>query len=444
MAINQTQKNLLKESLDFISIKNNLVTPHLKDLYLFTINHKTAPIPIREKFAIPEYTLTDANQKLKDSSLKSFLILSTCNRTEIYFTSSNLEKALRDIYNFFESHLQIEEKITKEYNLISNDNAVISHAFKLACGLESLVVGERQILSQIKAAYSIAQKEKTLGSTLELLFQNVIKCAKEIHKKTNLSKNSQSISSAAVDLANKVCGPIKNKSVMVLGAGNMAKLALEQILKIGGSKETVVLNKSPHRIIEFPEKYKTDRSFPFENIYEVMNDVDILIAATGAPHFIVFAEQFSKVRKDTSKLLYIFDISMPRNIDSELGKLPNIKLFDIDSLQVIYNQTTQVQKEDLNEAEKIIIENTHDFLEKVTSEKIDDLIKDLKEKVEKIRFEKLKANVTGKTTLTKEEVDYITKNIVNTILHIPISILKESNISSNNEKIATIKELFQL
>ncbi|MBI3590754.1 MAG: glutamyl-tRNA reductase [Candidatus Melainabacteria bacterium] len=447
MVINYKKENVLQSEFDLLSTKSKeVVFPKVHDLYLFTVNYKTAPVAIREKFSIPEYSLTEANQNLKKyNSLKSFLLLSTCNRTEIYFRTDNLEISTKEIHDFFTKNSGIEQKITKEYTTIVKENEVIEHAFKLACGLDSLVLGESQVLSQLKSAYSIAQKEQTLDSTLELLFQGAIKCAKEAHKKTSLSKNCQSISSAAIDLANKVCGPLKTKSIMVLGAGKMAKLALEHVIKIGGSKETVVLNRSPHRVIEFSDKYQADRSIPFESVYEGMNDVDIVIAATGAPHFIIFAEQFNQVRKDFDKSLFIFDISMPRNIDSEFSKLPNVKLMDIDSLQIIYSQTTDTNSEDLKLSNEIILEGIKKFYKQIEEKNIIPVIKTLKEKVEKIRTEKLSTIKTNGSTVTLEELDYITKNIVNTIFHKPIKNLKESKLyGSQEEKSQLLKDLFEL
>ena len=443
MLTDQVKENILEK--DFKVFENkNLPLPKLKNLYLFTVNHKTAPVAVREKFAVPEYRLIEANQSLKTyKALESFIILSTCNRTEIYFTSNNLEEGLKNILDFFKQFLGLEEKIAKEYSAALKENELIEHAFKLASGLDSLVLGETQILSQIRFAYSTAQTEKTLDKTLELLFQSVMKTAKAVHQKTNLSKNSQSISSAAVDLADKITGPIKTKSVMVLGAGNMAKLALEHILKIGGAKETVVLNKSPHRVIEFSEKYKIDRSFPFEDIYNVLNEVDILICAAGAPHFIIFAEQFKQFRKDQNKELFIFDVSMPRNIDSEFGKLPNIKLYDIDTLQTAYSQTIQTNNEDLIRAKEIISESSRAFYEQIANQDLDLLIKDLKEKFENIRKDKLTKLTTGKTSFTKEEVDYIVNNLMNTVLHMPIKTLKDSHLlGSQEEKIQVVRDLF--
>ena len=445
MVTEQVKENILEK--DFKAFENkNLPLPKLKNLYLFTVNHKTSPVAVREKFAIPEYRLIEANQSLKSyKTLESFIILSTCNRTEIYFTSNNFEIGLKDIFDFLKQFLGLEVKIAKEYSAILKENEVIEHAFKLASGLDSLVLGETQILSQVKFAYSTAQSEKTLDKTLELLFQSIIKTAKEVHQKTNLSKNSQSISSAAIDLADKIAGPVKTKSVMVLGAGNMAKLALEHILKIGGSKETVVLNKSPHRVIEFSEKYKIDRSFPFEDIYNVLNDVDILVCAAGAPHFIIFAQQFKQFRKDENKELFIFDVSMPRNIDSEFGKLPNIKLYDIDSLQTAYSLTIRTDNEDLKQAEKIILEGTKTFYNQIANQDVELLIKDLKEKVENIKKDKLVKLTNGKTSFTKEEVDYIANNLINTMLHMPIKTLKDSNfLGSQEEKIQVIRDLFGL
>lgn len=443
MTPNQTEENLLKA---LATKKKEDSLTRIKDVFLFTVNYKTAPVAIREKFAIPEYSLTESYQNLKKyNSLKSFLLLSTCNRTEIYFKSNDTKASMEDICSFFSKHFNIEEKIIKEYSSILEGDNVINHAYKLSCGLDSLVLGESQVLSQVRNAYSIAQKEQTLDNVLELLFQGTIKCAKEIHKNTNLSKNSQSISSAAIDLANRVCGPLKQKSIMVLGAGNMAKLALEHVLKVGGSKETVVLNRSPHRVIEFSENYKVDKSIPFENVYEGMNDVDIVIVATGAPHFILFAEQFNQVRKDPAKPLYIFDISMPRNIDSEFGKLPNVTLLDIDSLQTIYKEITHTNNEDLKQAEKILSDSINRFYEQISNEPITDLIKELKERVEQIRSEKLLQFISSKDSLTKEEIDYITKNIINTIFHTPIKTLKDSSAyGSQDEKIQLIKDLFGL
>ncbi len=445
MLINQAKENILEK--EFKAFENkNLPVSKIKDLYLFTVNHKTAPVAIREKFAVPEYRLIEANQNLKNQgALKSFIILSTCNRTEIYFTSIGLEGGLKDIFDFLKQFLSLEVKVVKEYSALLKENEVVEHAFKLASGLDSLVLGETQILSQVKFAYSTAQSEKTLDKTLELLFQSIIRAAKDVHQKTNLSKNCQSISSAAIDLANNVAGPIKTKSVMVLGAGNMAKLALEQLLKIGGSKETVVLNKSPHRVIEFSEKYKIDRSFPFEDIYNVLNDVDILVCAAGAPHFIIFAEQFKQFRKDQNKELFIFDISMPRNIDSEFGKLPNVKLYDIDSLQTAYSVTIRTNNEDLIQTEQIILEGSKTFYKQIANQDVDLLIKDLKEKVETLKKDKLIKLTSGKVSFTKEEVDYIANNLINTVLHMPIKTLKESHLlGSQEEKIQVVRDLFGL
>lgn len=443
-------KNLQEKELPF-SIKvlnsdlknfNNLV----QNLYLFAINHKTAPVAIREKFAIPDYKLKDAINELKNyKSIQSFLILSTCNRTEIYFSTNKLENSLTEIYTFLSKFLNIEEKIAKEYNSITNNLDVIEHVFKLACGLDSLIIGEKQILSQVRFAYTNAQQEKTLDNTLELLFQNVINTAKDIHKETNLSEKSQSISSAAIDLANSICGPIKNKSVMVLGAGKMAELALEHIEKIGGAKETVVLNRSPHKVIEFSDKYKFDKSIPFEEVYKSINEVDVVITATGAPHFILFAEQFTQNREDTSKPLHVFDISLPRNVDPEFGKLENVKLLDIDSLQIIYNQNTKINHEDKEQIEALISNGIKTFLEDISSQEIAEVIKELKSKVNNLVESKLSKLKGNNTSFTAEELDYIVSNIANTILHEPIKNLKDSSLQGSKEKkIKAVKDLFEI
>ena len=412
---------------EFKELINTPTTKQIKNLYLFTTNHKTAPVVIREKFAIPDYQLKEACQSLKTAKhIDSFLILSTCNRTEIYFTSDNYKKALEEVFSFLSRQLSLEPKIIEEYSLILKETEVVNHIFKLACGLNSLVVGEKQILFQLKFAYSVAQTEKTLGSTLELLSQYAMNSAKEIHKTTTLSENSQSISSVTVELADKVCGPLKTKSIMVLGAGTMAKLALEHLLKIGGTKETIVLNKSPHRVIEFSESYKVTRAFPFEDVYNVLNDADVLICAAGAPHFILFAEQFEKLRKDIKKPLFIFDLSMPRNVDAEFGRLPNIKLYDIDSIQ---QSEVSLQKSNSSEeiagVESIISTNISSFYEKLPVEGKQVQIKNLRERLEQLTETKLNKLLSSKDTFSREEAEYIARNISNTVFHELLKSIKE-------------------
>ena len=424
-------------------IKEVFTAKEVKDLYLFTVNHNTAPVAVREKFAIPEYSLKEIIKTLKSlRSFDSFFVLSTCNRTEIYFISSNEDNSLRDLYKFFASHIGIEEKLVKEYSLILKKINVVNHYFRLACGLESLVIGEKQILSQIKSAYAVAQEEHILGNILELMTQNALKSAKEVHKQTNLSANSQSISSAAVDLANNIAGPLKTKSVMVLGAGNVAKLALEHIVKTGGAKETIALNRSPHRVIEFSDKYKIDRTIAFDDIYKELNDVDILICAAGAPHFIIFAEQFKNYRKDPSKSLYIFDLSLPRNIDSEFGKLANVQLVDIDSIQSIYSKTTRTNYKDIKSSEELVSKHIKSFFSSLDNEDTNKLIREIREKAENIRKLKFEKHSKSKKQFTKEEVDYITKNIVNSILHNPIKLLKKTHPEINYSKV--VREILDL
>lgn len=438
------EKSQISLQNEFLTFENKLTDKSIQILYLLTINHNTAPIVIRERFAIQEYVLEQAVKSLKSKfKLDAFVILSTCNRTEIYFTTDSTTQVLDKLYRFFNEFLCLEKRIVEEYSVLYNGCDVVSHIFRLAAGLESLVLGERQILSQMKQAFTTAQTNSTLNNLLEKLFQNAIKCAKNIHQSTNISHNSQSVSSVTVDLANNICGPIKTKSVMVLGAGQMAKLALEHIVKIGGARETIVLNRSPHRVIEFSKKYKVDKSFPFDNVYEILNDVDILIVAASAPHFILLAEEFQRQRKSSSKMLYIFDVSMPRNIDPEFGRLPNIKLIDIDSIQSIYNKTTLTRNEDLDNASKIISSEIKEFESRIDKQTMDKVIKELKDKIEVEKLAKLDKLGKDKETFNKQEVEYIVSNIINSVLHVPLTNLKDSQLS-RAEKEKFLRELFNL
>lgn len=439
--LHKVKQKKLATNVNRMVIENNQSI--VNNIYLLTVNHKTASVAIREKFAIPECRIEDAYAYLKSlKSFQSFLLLSTCSRTEIYFKTNDLAKAQCDISKFFLEFLNVEKRLMNEYSLLINSNDAVEHAFNVASGIESLIPGERQILSQIKSSYSMSQKFRTLDFTLEKLFQLAIKKSKDIHKYTDISKDCRSTSSIAVDLVDKFYGPIKKKKVMVLGAGRMAKLALERIVKIGGAQKTYVLNRSPHRTIEFTEKYKIDQSFSFSNIYEVLDDVDIVICAAGAPHSIIFPSMYKSKRKDINKKLIIFDISMPRNVDCEFRTLDNVDLIDIDTVQTMYSNLFNTKSEYIDKAKEIISKGVSDFyksLEKDSSS----LIKALKQKTEHVRRQKVD-NLTGKKELfTREEVEYITKNILNTLLHEPITNLKNPCTGDLKlSKIRLLKELF--
>ncbi|MBI5187701.1 MAG: glutamyl-tRNA reductase [Nitrospirae bacterium] len=353
------------------------------------LNHKTADIDIREKLSFNGLKLEDGMIKFKGlPEVEEAMILSTCNRVELYANVSDAEKASMSIKGFLSRFHNIDMAVLDNVLYIYDDVAAIRHVFRVASSLDSMVVGEPQILGQLKEAFEFALEKKTTGLLLNKLMKKAISVAKRVRTETRIAENAVSISFAAVELARKIFTDLSEKSFMLLGAGEMAELAARHLMN-NGVKEVIVANRTYERACELANEFN-GRPVKFDEFPQEMVHTDIVICSTGAPRYVLMKDQMQKVMKERKqKPVFIIDISVPRNIDPKINQLENVYLYDIDDLQGIVDANMLERHKEAEKAERIIEEEVETFLKWQSSLDSVPTIVALRDKAEEIKKEEL-------------------------------------------------------
>ena len=408
---------------------------------LVGINHKTAPVGVREKVAISSADLGGALSALKQFAPHG-VILSTCNRTEVYATGNNCQTAT---FNFLSSHLGIAIDDLKEYTYCSMDREVIEHAFNMASGLDSMVVGEFEILGQASVALDAAEKAATTNLALRQLFRNAIRTGRRVRDETAISRNAVSVSSIAIDLITEVFGSLENSKMIVIGAGEAGRL-VAKVAKERGLPDLRVTSRTRERAAELASDLHAT-SFNLVDLVDEMKTADIVVACTNAPHWIMDTEQVSRVLSlRNGDPLLMMDISVPRNIEPAIGELKHVVLYNIDDLSRISEANRQGREAEIKKAGDIVAEETGRFFEWWQTLKYRPVVTSLMSKAEEIRRSHLEKTVKRLRPLSHEELeslDSMTKAIVTKILHDPIQYLKGSD-ENNGDYAAVVSELFRL
>lgn len=340
------------------------------DLTVIGINHKTAPVEIREKLAFSPRKLAEANRKLKESSsLEENLILSTCNRVEIYALSNQDRDHVNDIEDFLSRFHNLDTSAYKDKFYIYRDKEVVEHLFKVASGLDSLVIGEMEILGQVKKAYQEARESLSTGKVLNRLFEKALNTAKKIRTETFICRGSVSVSSAAVRLAEKILGELKDKTALIIGTGAVGEQLL-LYLKKNGIKSVFVTNRTLEKAQSVAVRFSAS-AFAFEDFKNRLIEMDIVIASTGAPHCIIRKEDIAYIMpKRKQKPLFIIDLAVPRDVEAEVNGIDNVYLYNIDDLENIVDENIQLRKNELDNCSRIINASAGRFMSWMVSEKI--------------------------------------------------------------------------
>lgn len=335
------------------------------------INHKTAPIEIREKFY-----LTPVQQELLLSELRNCpsvvecLIISTCNRTEVYLHTVEANPFLDFLKIVFSvKNLKFDEQLSKHFYHYADEKAV-RHLLRVTSGLESLVLGERQILGQVKEAVELARRKTMLGKYFNILSNMAVRAGKKAQTETHISFGGVSISWAAVNMAESVLGTLAGKSVLIIGAGKMGELATDQMKKKGVGHISV-MNRTQSCADALAARLN-GTAVPFCDIKTVLEKVDVCICSVSAPHYILEKSTVEEVMRlrNSQKLVFI-DISMPRNIDPQVGQVPNVLLFHIDDLDQVVNENMKKREASISHVEEIIDVKVHDFYRKIDKLSLD-------------------------------------------------------------------------
>lgn len=419
------------------------------DIILVGLSHKTAPVEIRERLSFSGEQISEGNIRLrKCEDILECVILSTCNRVEIYSTVSTPELGVARIKDFLHSY-QPDMSIDwlSEHLYVHKNDSVVRHLFRVAASLDSMVVGETQILGQVKEAFDAGLLNKTTGVVLNKLFKKSISVAKRVRTETKIGESAVSISFAAVELAKKIFSNLHNKTGMLVGAGEMGELAAQYLVN-SGIKEIVVSTRNYERALNIAKSYN-GRVVRFEDFMQEMENTDVVICSTGAPDYIIRYEDMQRImQKRKNRPLFLIDISVPRNIDPEINRIDNVFLYDIDDLQTVVETNLRTRREEADKGEHIIDEEVDTFIKWFKSLEVVPTIVALKEKVEDIRKKEIERTIGRFKSLSPEEIQMIeglTQTIVNKILHNPLVSLK-SEANSTNGLLYTeaVKRLFNL
>ncbi|HKZ57301.1 MAG TPA: glutamyl-tRNA reductase [Thermodesulfovibrionales bacterium] len=410
------------------------------------LNHNTADIEVREKVAFNGSKLQEGLVELKKlPHVDEVVILSTCNRMELYAGVKDTEKASESIKTFISGFHNIDRSLLDKAIYVYDDVDAVRHIFRVASSLDSMVIGEPQILGQLKEAFEFALEKKTTGILLNKLMKKAISVAKRVRSETRIAENAVSISFAAVELAKKIFTDLSAKVFMLLGAGEMAELAAKHLMS-NGVKEVIVANRRYERACELAKEF-SGRPVALDNFLREMVHSDIVICSTGAPNYIVVKEQMQKVMKERKqRQVFIIDISVPRNIDPKINDLDNVYLYNIDDLQGIVDANMFERKKEAEKAERIIEEEIEPFFQWLSSLDSVPTIVALREKMEKIKndeIEKLLNRFPDLDEKQRKAIEYMASSIVNKLIHPPTIALKKDS-EDRDLIVAIIKKLYEI
>lgn len=419
------------------------------NIVIVGLNHRTASVDIRERLAVSEGGMGDALYRLTaDPMIEEGLILSTCNRVEVCAVVKETHRGFDVIKNFLatsDDALTLET-ITPSLYIYSSSKA-IEHLFRVASSLDSMIVGEPQILGQLKDAFDHAMIHKTTGIILNKAFKKAISVAKRVRTDTKIAESAVSISFAAVELAKKIFGKLEGKSVMLIGAGEMAELAARHF--VGNGVESITIaNRSYERGVELAKTFN-GTPIKFDDFEAEMVKSDIVLCSAGAPYYLIKPEAVKKVielRKN--RPVFFIDISVPRNIDPEINAFDNVFLYDIDDLQHSVQSNLASRKKEALKAEEIIADEIASFARWFKSLDAVPMIVALKDRAEAIRqaeLEKIQNKLGDLSDTQRDALEGLTASIVNKLLHSPLTVLKKEVHSTNGNMILeTTRKLFDL
>lgn len=420
----------------------------MSDIILIGLNHKTAPVEIRECLAFARDETELALETLQNHpEIEEVVLISTCNRVEVLMTTENRHRAVEAVKNFLSKSKNVPYENFKESLYLYHDDEAVRHIFRVAASLDSMMVGEPQILGQIKEAYREAIEKKASGVILNRLLHRTFSVAKRVRSETGIGGHAVSISYAAIELGKKIFGSLEGKKVLLIGAGEMAELAVEHLLRnrVGN---IFVANRTFERGVELAGRFK-GTAVRFEEIPASLEAVDIIISSTGSADFIVRTEHVKGVmRTRRNRPLFFIDIAVPRDIDPDINKLNNTYVYDIDDLKGVIDDNIEDRNREAIKGERIVDEAVIRFRQWYESLKVVPTIVALRKKLETISEGEIKKTLPALNHLTendRQSIYRMTQSIINKILHDPTLLLKSDGTHKNKSVYLDIaRKLFKL
>ncbi|PMP67457.1 MAG: glutamyl-tRNA reductase [Thermodesulfobacterium geofontis] len=418
-------------------------------ILLIGLNHKTAPVEIREKLAFKNPSSHPLEKIKKEiSSFKEGLFLSTCNRVEFYFILDPDKKNqfLTEFFSFIERESSFKWKDLEPHLYFLENEKAVKHLFEVACGLDSMVIGEPQILGQVKSAYKEALNYRTSGLILNKLLHKCFSVAKKVRTETGIGGGAVSVSYAAYSLAKKILGSLKDKTVLLVGAGEMAELACMHFVS-EGVRKVIIANRTLSKAIELAEKFKGE-AYSLDELPQALIKADIVISSTGAPNCIITKTMVNSILKPRKyRPLFIIDIAVPRDVEQEVNKLENVFLYDIDDLKSVIEENLKERKKEALRAQVIIETEVFKFQKWLKELDFYPTLRALSEKAEILRQNELSKTLKKLKNLSEEEkkaIEILTKSLVQKLLYYPINFIKKSYHEEGKYAISLVRQIFEL
>ena len=413
-------------------------------LTVIGINHKTAPIELRERIAISRDDLPETTRALAAMpGVTECMIVSTCNRVEIL---AALESPDTDLTAFLHRHFGLDPGLLAPHIYQHRDQQAVRHLFRVASSLDSMVVGEPQILGQVKEAFAIARSTGAVGGQLEHLLQSAFAAAKKVRTETEIGSNSVSIASVAVELARKIFGSLNGRTVFLVGAGKMSELAARHLVQQGAGA-ILVTNRTLERARLLAEPFN-GRVIPFEQLHEAASEADIVITSTGAPHPIFRREHgHAFLQRRRNRPMFFIDIAVPRDVDPEVNKLDGLFVYDIDDLQQVAAAHIAERKSQATDAEALVAAEVERFHQRQRTVNVAPAIVSLQHQFEEIRQAELRRIHARLDSLTAEQlaaVEALTRGLVNKFLHPPMQALKQAARENDANRLEALCETWSL
>ena len=421
-------------------------------LLLTGLSHKTASVDLREKLALRETELPDALHELQNLGASEAMILSTCNRVEIALTSPDQTEPRTIVERFLQNSPGSATDFGGPLFYHYEARDAIRHLFRVAASLDSMVVGEPQVLGQLKSAYAIAKNEGAVGGLLEQVLTRSFSVGKRVRTETGIGQMAVSVSYAAVELARTIFGSLKGRSVMIVGSGKMGELAAKHLHR-SGAKRIFVANRTWERAEEMAALFK-GQAVEYTRFVSMLPEIDIVIASSAAPHYILTKDDMQRViaaRKN--KPIYLIDIAVPRNIEPSVNEIEGVFRKDIDDLEGVVNANIKERSKQAEQAEAIVADEVERMISRLKLEEVTPTIVSLQEQFENIRstevsraLRRLPESLTAdQQRQVVAQMDAMTKSIVNKIAHLPISALRTNAGQPDGDQfLDAIRKVFHL
>lgn len=413
------------------------------------LSHKTAPVEVREKLSIPEHLTDQAIAELKSHPhIEEVAVLSTCNRMELYIVTSETEQGVREVTQFLAEHSHLASHQLRQHLFILLHQDAVMHLMRVAAGLDSLVLGEGQILAQVKQTHKLGQQHNGIGRTLNQLFKQAITAGKRVRTETSIGTGAVSISSAAVELAQLKMTNLAACRVAILGAGKMSRLLVQHLLSKGAGQISI-LNRSRSRAEELASQFDAPLQLhDLEDMPHILASSDLVFTSTAATEPILNRARLESMLEPGRPLMLI-DISVPRNVHTDVNDLDHVQVFNVDDLKAVVAQNQESRRQMAMEAEALLDEEQEAFDAWWRSLETVSTISSLRDKVETIRQQELEKALSrlGSEFGEKhqEVIEALTKGIVNKILHDPMVQLRaQQDIEARRRAMQALQMLFNL